>query len=140
MQRCIRFVALGLVAGVLAWAAFPRVLSVEPEVVRAGDEATASGSALDSVVKLYLTAAGKDTPVEIRDKSADSIRFVVPADLAMGSYKLTIETGPPSASILEQPVHLEVGDAAAVETYRKELTEAGAPEVVEAAGPAEPPQ
>lgn len=139
MQRCIRFVALGLVAGVLAWAAFPRVMSVEPEVVQAGDEATASGSALDGVVKLYLTAAGKDTPVETRDRTPDSIRFVVPADLAMGSYKLTIETGPPSASILEQPVHLEVGDAAAVEKYHKELTEAGAP-IVETAGPAEPPQ
>jgi hypothetical protein len=115
MQHRIRILFLFVVSAALAFAAFPRVTSVEPDMAKPGDEATAHGSALDEVVKLFLTASGKDTEVEMKDHNGEEIHFAVPPDLAHGAYKLTIQTGGVNPAILEQPIQIEVADAAAIE-------------------------
>jgi hypothetical protein len=138
MQRRTRILCLFIVSAALAFAAFPRVTSVEPDMAKPGDEATAMGSSLGEVVKLFLTAAGKDTEVEIKAQTAEEIRFVLPADLPHGSYKLTIQTGGVNAAILEQPTRIEVADAAEIERRKKELEEPPPPAEEPAPTPAPP--
>lgn len=131
---------IGLLAltATLAWAAFPRLVSVEPTAAQPGGEATANGQSLDAanVTKLFLTAGGKDVEVEIREQTAETIRFVIPADTAMGSYNLMVQTGGDAPTLMEQPVQLEVADAATVASRAKEeqkLTEAAPPAEAEPA-------
>lgn len=138
MQRRIRILFLFVVSAALALAAFPRVTSVEPDMAKPGDQATAYGSALDEVVKLFLTAAGKDTEVEMKAHTAEEIHFAVPADLAHGAYKLTIQTGGVNPAILEQPIQIEVADAASIEKRKKDR-EAPPPPPVEPAPAPTPP-
>ena len=102
-----------------------------------GDEATAHGSSLDEVVKLFLTLANKDIEVAVKDRSADEIRFALPADLAHGLYRLTVQTGGPSPAIMVQPVSIEIADEATIAQRTKEL-EAPPPPVVQPAAPEEP--
>jgi hypothetical protein len=132
MQRRMRILYLFIVSAVLAFAAFPRVTSVEPDMAKPGDEATAYGSSLDEVVKLFLTTGGQDTEVEMKGHTADEIRFAVPADLAHGAYRLTVQTGGVNAAILVQPIQIEVADAAEIERRKKER-EAPPPPVEEPA-------
>ena len=138
MPRRMRVLCLFALSAALAFAAFPRVTSVEPDMAEPGDEATAYGSSLEEVVKLFLTAGGKDIEVEMKEHSADEIHFALPADLAHGSYQLTIQTGGASPAILVQPIRIEVADAATIAERKKEL-EAPPPPVEEPApAPAEP--
>ena len=123
MQRRMRILCLFAVSAAIAFAAFPRVTSVEPDMAKPGDEATAYGTALDQVAKLFVTAGDKDTEVEIKDRKADEIRFGLPADLAHGSYRLTIQTGGDSPAIMVQPISIEIADAATIEKYKKDLEE-----------------
>lgn len=139
MQRRMRILCLFAISAALAFAAFPRVTSVEPDIAKPGDEATAYGSALDQVVKLFLTIDAKDIEVEMKNHAADEIRFTLPTDLAHGSYRLTIQTGGVSPAIMVQPISIEVADAAAIEQRKKEL-EAPPPPVEQPAPPAQPPQ
>jgi hypothetical protein len=135
----MRILCLFALSAALAFAAFPRVTSVEPDMAQPGGEATAQGSSLEEVVKLFVTAAGKDIEVQMKDHSSEEIRFALPADLAVGVYKLTVQTGGPSPAILVQPVQIEVADEAAIQKHKREL-EAPPPPEEQPAAPTEQPQ
>lgn len=140
MQSRMRILCLFALSAALAFAAFPRVTSVEPEMAEPGGEATAHGAALEEVVKLFVTAGGNDLEVEVKERSSEEIHFTLPVDLAHGVYRLTVQTGGPSPAILVQPVQIEVADAATIAQRKKEM-EAPPPPVEEPApAPAEPPQ
>ena len=98
----------------LAFAAYPRLVSVEPAAAQPGDEVTANGHSLEAanVTKLFLTAGGKDIEVEMAEQTAETIRFTIPADTPLGSYNLMVQTGGPQPALMEQPVRLEVADEA----------------------------
>lgn len=138
MQRRMRILYLSALSAALAFAAFPRVTSVEPTMAEPGDEATAYGSSLEEVVKLFVTLGNKDIEVEMKEHSAEEIHFSLPADLAHGVYRLTVQTGGASPAILVQPIQIEVADAATIEQRKKEL-EAPLPPVEEPAPPTEEP-
>ena len=108
----LRVLCVFLLATLTGWAAVPRVTSVEPGFGKNGEELLVNGQNLDSanVTNLFLTAAGEDHEVEIKEQTADTIRFVIPADLALGRYNLTVQTGGPSPSILVQPISCSVVD------------------------------
>ena len=137
MQRSMRTLCLFAFSAALAYAAFPRVTSVEPAMAQPGEEATASGSALNEVVKLFLTLGNKDIEVEVKDSSEETILFALPADLEHGVYQLTIQTGGASPAIMVQPVRIEVADAEAIAQRKKEAEEL---EALEAAPPPEEPE
>lgn len=108
----LRFLCLFLLAALVAWAAVPRVTSVEPTFGKNGEELLVNGQNLDAltVTKLFLTASGEDHEVEIKEQSSDSIRFVIPPDLALGRYNLTVQTGGAAPAILVQPISCSVVD------------------------------
>lgn len=98
----------------VAFAAYPRLTSVEPSAAKPGDAVTANGESLEAenVTKLFLTAAGKDIELEISAQTAEAIKFTIPADIALGTYNLMVQTGGPTPALMEQPVRLEVADEA----------------------------
>ena len=108
----LRLLCVFLLAALGAWAAVPRVTSVEPTFGTNGEELLVNGQNLDAltVTKLFLTASGKDHEVEIKEQTSDTIRFVIPADLALGRYNLTVQTGGPAPAILVQPISCSVVD------------------------------
>ena len=121
-----------------------RVTSVEPTMATPGGQAVAAGDGLAKgmVVKLFLTADGKDIELEMIEQSTESIEFAIPADVQLGRYRLMIQTGGTTPALMEQPVFLEVMTAAEMEKRRKEeeqLTQAPEPPPAPPA-PAEPPQ
>ena len=125
MEAAIRLAVLGVLTVVLASAAVPRLMSVEPEAVKPGDQVTANGSNLDStnVTKFFLTAGGKDIQVKMDEQTADSITFTVPADTELGNYNLMVQTGGPTPALMEQPVICAVDDAEGIERRARELEE-----------------
>ena len=139
MLSRMRILCLFALSAALAFAAFPRLTSVEPDMAQPGDEATVLGSSLEEVVKLFVTADGKDIEVEIKEKKGDEIRFALPADLELGAYRLTVQTGGINPAILVQPVQIEVADAAAIAKRNKELEEPP-PAVEEPSAQAVPPK
>ena len=88
----------------LAVAAGTRVLSVEPDYGKAGDELVAKGEKLgsNSVRKLYLTDGQNDFEVEIKEQKAEMIRFRIPAKIELGQYRLMVLTDGVSPTLLEQ--------------------------------------
>ena len=102
-------VTLFALVAVTAWAQSPRVLSVEPDTGKQGDELVVSGQNLDKghVADLFLTAGGKDAKVKMVEQSAESIRFSVPK-VRPGRYKLMILTRGSEPTYLEQPVFCTV--------------------------------
>ena len=96
----------------LAVAAATRVLSVEPDYGKAGDELVAKGEKLgsNSVRKLYLTDGQNDFEVEIKEQKAEMIRFRIPAKIELGQYRLMVLTDGVSPTLLEQPVICSVLD------------------------------
>ena len=123
MPFAMRLFVTGAMTALLASAAIPRLLSIEPEAVKPGGQATASGSNVDSVtvLKLFLTAGGKDIEVKIDEQSADSITFTVPDSVVLGRYNLLIQTGGNTPALMEQPVVCEVDSAEGLEKRKKEL-------------------
>ena len=65
-------------------AAVLRLTAVEPDALLPGAEAVAKGVNLDrsNVDKLFLTAGGNDIEPEIKEQTAESITFAVPANAA----------------------------------------------------------
>ena len=108
----LRLLCLFLLAALIAWAAVPRITSVEPTFGKNGEELLVNGQNLDgkTVTNLFLTASGKDFEVEIKEQTPETIRFVIPADLALGRYNLTVQTGGPAPAILVQPISCSVVD------------------------------
>ncbi len=118
-------------------AAVPRLTAVEPDALSPGAEAVAKGVNLDknNVDKLFLTAGGSDVELEIKEQTAESITFTVPANTAMKRYRMMFLTAGDSVAYMEQPVSVEVMDEASAKAREEEgETEL---EVVEAA-PEEP--
>ncbi len=114
MQRPLIGFALLAASAAVAFAAFPRMISVEPAAAKPGDHVVVSGQNLEAenVVKLFLTAGGSDHEVAIVEQGADSIRFTIPSSAPLGSYNLMVQTGGEQPSLVEQPVRLEVADEA----------------------------
>ena len=98
-----------LAASLVAWEAFPRVASVEPDSGKAGDEITAKGENLGktAIAELYLTDGTNDTKVKIEDQSDTEIKFKIPAAAKAGRYRLLILTAN-KTSLIEQPVVVTV--------------------------------
>jgi hypothetical protein len=103
---------LALLAAFVGWAAVPRVTSVEPPFGKNGEELVVNGENLDktTVTKMFLTASGEDHEVDIKEQSAEKIRFQIPAGLALGKYNVTLQTGGEAPAILEQPIACSVVD------------------------------
>jgi len=110
MRYAWRLYAVFFLTTTLAYAAAPRLTSVEPSAGKPGDELVVSGQNLDSsnVTNLFLTAGSKDYEVKINDQTSDSIRFAIPEKVEFGSYSLMIQTGGPTPTLLEQPVRCTV--------------------------------
>jgi len=103
------FVALLALTAAAAWAAVPRIASVEPDAAKPGEEVAAKGSDLGAanVVGFYLTDGTNDHEVEVLEQTPEVIRFTVP-EIEPGYYRLMILTGGPQAAYLEQPVSCRV--------------------------------
>lgn len=122
MARACRLSVLILsLASVLAYAV-PRVTSVEPEFVAPGGSAVAKGADLGrtSVEKLYLTVGGSDVQVKITEQSDEQIKFELPDSTEMKRYRLMVLTAGAGQAYMEQPVALEVVDAATAEQLASE--------------------
>ena len=92
------------------FAATPRLTDVSPSGGHNGDEIVTNGTSLDSktVSKLFLTDGRKDYRVSIKEQSADSIRFSIPARIKPGYYRLMLQTSGAGAALLEQPISCQV--------------------------------
>jgi len=112
MNPYVRVACLFLLAAFVAWAAVPRVTSVEPPFGKNGEELVVNGENLGrgTVVKLFLTGGGEDHEVAIKEQTTGTIRFQIPEGLALGSYNVTLQTGGEAPAILEQPVACSVVD------------------------------
>jgi len=122
MNRACRLTILFLsLACVLAYAV-PRVTSVEPEFVAPGGSAVAKGADLGktSVAKLYITVGGSDVQVKITEQSDEEIKFELPDSTGMKRYRLMVLTAGVGAAYMEQPVAIEVVDAATAEQLNSE--------------------
>ncbi len=101
-----RVLLTGLVLSLAALAQSPRLLSVEPPNGKSGDELVVKGENLgsDHVAKLFLTIGEQDSEVEVKEQTAEAIRFAIPAKTKPGRYNLTIQTAGPVPTLLVQPV------------------------------------
>ncbi len=124
MHRITRYTLLFALGAAIA-SAVPRLVSIEPDLAKPGDEVTTQGQDVgqSTVVKLFLTAGGKDIEVEMKEQTDDSIRFQVPADIELGAYNLMIQTGGAAPALMEQPVVCTVESAEGIEKRRKEEEE-----------------
>jgi hypothetical protein len=109
----LSFVApLFLAAGLAAFAqqAMPRMDSVDPGTGKAGDEITVSGANLEKahVAKVYLTDGKNDTPLDLTEQTATSIKFKIPAKATVGRFALMLLTTGKEPKLIEQPVKLTV--------------------------------
>lgn len=91
--------------------AMPRMASVEPDNGKAGDVIVVTGENLqkDIVAKVFLTDGKNDTPVEIVEQTATSIKFKIPAKAANGRLALMVLTTGKDAKYIEQPVKVSIG-------------------------------
>jgi hypothetical protein len=91
--------------------AMPRMASVDPDNGKAGDIIVVTGENLqkDAVAKLFLTDGKNDTPVEIVEQTATTIKFKIPAKLADGRLALMVLTVGKDAKYIEQPVKVSIG-------------------------------
>jgi hypothetical protein len=92
--------------------AMPRMASVEPDSGKVGDVIVVTGENLqkDAVAKLFLTDGKNDTPVEIVEQTATTIKFKIPAKAANGRLALMVLTVGKDAKYIEQPVKVSVGE------------------------------
>jgi hypothetical protein len=97
-----RFLLIAALAASIGLAASPMLSSVEPDSGKPGDEAAIKGQNLDkvNVIKLFLTDGKNDHLVEIKEQTADTIRFTIPANIKPGRYNLMFQT---ATALLEQP-------------------------------------
>jgi hypothetical protein len=95
---------------VYAQQTMPRMSSVEPDNGKAGDVITVTGENLqkDQVAKVYLTDGTNDTPVEITEQAATSLKFKIPAKCKAGRLALMVLTAGKDAKLMEQPVKVQI--------------------------------
>ena len=105
-------VPLFLAAGLAAFAQqpMPRMSTVDPGNGKAGDEITVAGENLEKthVAKVYLTDGKNDTPLDLTEQSATSIKFKIPAKATAGRFALMLLTTGKEPKLVEQPVKLTV--------------------------------
>ena len=105
------FVVMLLIAASIAayGQAMPRMSSVDPTSGKKGDVVAVTGENLDkdNVAKVYLTDGKNDTPVEVTEQTATSIKFKIPAAKA-GRLALMILTTGKDAKYIEQPVKVTI--------------------------------
>jgi hypothetical protein len=91
--------------------AMPRMASVDPDSGKAGDVIVVTGENLqkDAVAKLFLTDGKNDTPVEILEQTATTIKFKIPTKVADGRLALMVLTVGKDAKYIEQPVKVTIG-------------------------------
>jgi hypothetical protein len=92
--------------------AVPFMRRVEPAVVKAGEEATVYGDALDKtkVADVMLTNDTRQIRVDVVEQTATMIKFIVPADTEPGKYNPTVLMVK-EPMLLVQPVVLTVKPA-----------------------------
>jgi len=99
-----------------SWACYaqdgvPRMTSVEPMSGKAGDIIAVAGENLqkEQVVKVFLTDGKTDTPVEVTEQTATTVKFKIPDKVATGGrLALMILTGGKDAKYIEQPVKVMI--------------------------------
>lgn len=112
----LSFMASLLLAGSLAvWAqqAMPRMTSVDPMNGKGGDVIAVTGENLEktAVAKVFLTDGKNDTPVEVTEQNATSIKFKIPAKVSPGTrLTLMVLTTGKDAKYIEQPVKLQIDE------------------------------
>ena len=103
-------VTLLIAASVAAYGqAMPRMSSVDPTSGKKGDVVAVTGENLDkdNVAKVYLTDGKNDTPVEVTEQSATTIKFKIPA-AKPGRLAIMILTPGKDAKYIEQPVKVTI--------------------------------
>jgi hypothetical protein len=140
MKANLRLLLMIFVGTVVVQAAVPRLVSLQKDYGQAGQELVVDGENLDSrsVAKMFLSREGKDNEVEMKEQSDQSIRFTLPAGLALGRYNLTIQTAGPNPSILEQPLSCEIVDEEGAREMDKLAAESNEELVVIEPEPEEP--
>ena len=90
--------------------AMPRMTSVEPSSAKKGEVVAVTGENLDkdAVAKFFLTDGKNDTPVEVTEQSATSIKFKIPTAKVAGRLALMILTTGKDPKYIEQPVKLTI--------------------------------
>lgn len=136
MKRSAFIVLFSCLVGASSLIGAPRITSVEPSMVSPGTSVVAVGSDLTEVEVLFLTVGATDVEIEMAGKTADEIRFKLPADIAHGRYNLMIQTGGDAPALLVQPITCEVMSAAEV-TKRKSQMEKEQQRIDAAAAPVE---
>lgn len=138
MKRSAILVFFALLACAATLVGAPRLTSVEPTMASPGDALTASGMDLNEVELLFLTVGDTDVQVEITGKTAEEIKFKLPADVPHGQYRLMLQTGGEAPALLVQPIMCEVMSAAEV-TERKDELRKEEQRIDAAASPVEDP-
>jgi len=89
--------------------AMPRMSTVEPTSGKKGDVVAVTGENLDkdNVAKVYLTDGKNDTPVEVTEQTATTIKFKIPAGKP-GRLAVMILTTGKDAKYIEQPVKVTI--------------------------------
>ena len=87
-----------------------RMLSVEPESGKVGDELTISGENLDkkSVPEIYFTNGSKDIALPITSQSVTQIKFKIPSEAKPGRYTLMLLTSGNDPKMIEQALKVTV--------------------------------
>jgi len=104
-------VTLLIAAGISAYGqAMPRMSTVEPTSGKKGDVVAITGENLDkdNVAKVFLTDGKNDTPVEVTEQSATSIKIKIPGAAKAGRLALMILTAGKEPKYIEQPVKVTI--------------------------------
>lgn len=106
---CALLCALGL--GAFAQEGMPHMTSVDPATGKKGDVVVITGENLQKaqVEKVFLTDGKNDTPVEVTEQSATTIKFKIPDKVATGTrLSIMILTTGKDAKYIEQPVKVMI--------------------------------
>jgi len=103
-------IGLLLAAGYVFGQGMPRMVSVDPQMGKAGDVIAVTGENLqkDMVAKVYLTDGKNDIAVEVTEQTETSIKFKIPAKAVPGRLALMVLTTGKDAKYIEQPVKVEI--------------------------------
>ena len=98
-----------------AQAPMPRMVSVEPMNGKVGDVLVVTGENLQKAVvaKVYLTDGKNDLQVEVLEQTETTIKFKIPAK-ATGRLALMVLTTGKDASLIEQPVKVQIDAAGTI--------------------------
>ncbi len=87
-----------------------KVISVDPDIAKAGDMVSVTGEGMDSanVDALYLTNDTDDVQVQIVQQQEKLIKFKVPTGVKAGRWSLMLRTKGTDPKLLEQPFKITV--------------------------------